>query len=347
MSDFSKYLLFRTADRPEELLQRLRVTGIVVPNLDPWRLVLTVAHDRVRDEAPLVIEVDYAADHGLWLRVFQLGRRVAELTAASEVGHKASFKAGPWVTRGLLTKDQAQATKGLLARDDWNHRDVQAIMAKRIGFRPASFLRPEDLDARRGELRERFPEAILVQEGVSAPLAESPETVDPTSLEALLDAQRLAPMQPVKPRAPAEKGHFTEAELAEMEELSLAVHSGLAARAAKRLSADAATQPGATIDLAACTTPRAWLDARSRVVPAEASAAVLRELERVVREGRFEGDAAVVVREAAAMLLARCLAAQRGDESEGWFTAQRDAAGSEAEKGAWDIALARLETALR
>ena len=69
-------------------------TGIVVPNLDPWLLVLTSAHERVRDKGLLVIEVDYEADHGLRLRAFQLGRLLTELKAESEVGRRASFSAG-------------------------------------------------------------------------------------------------------------------------------------------------------------------------------------------------------------------------------------------------------------
>jgi len=320
MSDFSKYLLFQRSSEPAALLARLRVTGLVVPNLDPWLLVLTTAHNRVRDKGLLVLELDYAADHGLRLRVFQLGRVIAELKAESEVELRASFEPAPWVQCGLLKRAASQAIARLLARDDWHHEEARDAVAKRIGFRPVSFLRPEDLKTRLGELRERFPGAVFVREGVSAPLDGALESVERAEIEAILEAERRAPVRRVKP-PPVEVVNA-----AEMAELSRFF------RVAKPLGLEPAEAPGPDVDLAACATARAWLDARSRVVPEQASPAVLRELERVVREGRFEGDAAVVVREAAAMLLARCLAAQRGAESEAWLTAQRDGASSEAER---------------
>ena len=223
MSDFSKYLLLQSSCRPAELLERLRVTGIVVPNLDPWLLVLTTAHERVRDKGLLVLEVDYAADHGLHLRVFQLGRVIAELKAESEVERRASFEPAPWVQCGLLKRAASQAIARLLARDDWHHEDVRDAVAKRIGFRPVSFLRPEDLKTRLVELRERFPGAVFVRDGVSAPLGGDPESVESAEIEAILEAERLAPVRRVKP-PPVEV-----VDAAEMAELSR-VFRGEAAR---------------------------------------------------------------------------------------------------------------------
>ena len=336
MSDFSKYLLFQRAAEPGALLARLGVTGIVVPNRDPWLLVVSTAHERVRDESPLVLEVDYAADHGLYLGLFARGHRVAKLTAESEVGRRASFEPAPWVKHGLLKPAGSQAITRLLARDDWHHEDVRDVAAKRLGFRAESFLRPEDLETRRDELRRRFPDAVFVRDGAPAPWVEDHVDIDLAEIDAILEAERRAPVRRVKPPPPVEV-----VSAAEMADLSRSF------RAVRSLAVESAQPSGPEVDLAACTTARAWLDARSRVVPEHALPAVLRELERVVREGRFEGDAAVVVREAAAMLLARCLAAQRGAESEAWLTAQRDAASSEAERSAWDTALARWLTAKR
>ena len=133
-----------------------------------------------------------------------------------------------------------------------------------------------------------------MRKGVSAPLGGDPDVVEHAEIEAILEVERLAAVRGVK-SPPVEV--VTAAEMADLSR---------SFRAAKPLAVEPAQASGPDVDLAACTTARAWLDARSRVVPEQASPAVLRELERVVREGRFEGDAAVVVREAAAMLLARC-----------------------------------------
>jgi hypothetical protein len=105
----------------------------------------------------------------------------------------------------------------------------------------------------------------------------------------------------------------------------------------------------ADVDLAGCVDGQSWLAARRRLAPEQASPRVMAELERVVREGRFqgEGDRAVVVREAAAMLLARALAAQRGDAAEAWLTTQEQQARSPEERAAWTTALARFRTAKR
>ena len=102
------------------------------------------------------------------------------------------------------------------------------------------------------------------------------------------------------------------------------------------------------VDLAAAPDAATWLALRRPIDPAQASARLVRELERTVREGRFprEGERALVVREAAAMLLGRCIAAQRGKAGEAWLTGRRDAAASAEERAAWEIAEARYRTAM-
>jgi hypothetical protein len=102
----------------------------------------------------------------------------------------------------------------------------------------------------------------------------------------------------------------------------------------------AAAEGAGEVDLAACKNARAWLDARKRVDPARASAAVMLELERVIRDNRFssEGDIAVVAREAAAILLARCLKAKKRADAAAYLAAREAEARGAAESAAWSVA---------
>ena len=74
--------------------------------------------------------------------------------------------------------------------------------------------------------------------------------------------------------------------------------------------------------------------------PARASAAVMLELERVIRDNRFsaEGDIALVAREAAAILLARCLKAKKRADAAAYLSARETEARGAAESSAWSVA---------
>ena len=104
------------------------------------------------------------------------------------------------------------------------------------------------------------------------------------------------------------------------------------------------------LDFRKCRTARQWLDIRKMVDPARASAAVTEHLRLVLISGlTLEGtpDQLQVVREQAAMLLGRCLAAQKGKEAKDDIATFITKSSSKTLKNLWKVALAGAESQLK
>lgn len=337
MSEFSRYLLLREdVDVAVGFVERERSTALVIPNQHGFTVVATPHHERflARDRFPW-ISYDFASDHGFLLEVYEKGARVARLDARSEVGRSSKFDRGAFVAQTLLSARSAIAIDARLKKDDWTHGEIRDLVAREMGFKPIAFLSGADVLASREELEGRFPDGRLLIDGT---LASREEPLD--DVEAILAAEK-------KARTGAKaKPKLTKVVMsrAEMSDLASAFRNAAPLDASAHVTASAAHE----IDLAGCKAARAWLDARKRVDPAHASAAVLRELERVVRESRFasEGDLALVAREAAAILLARCFKAMKRPDAATYLAAREAEARDAAEAAAWQVAskyLAKLD----
>jgi len=187
-----------------------------------------------------------------------------------------------------------------------------------------AFLNGGQLLDSRDDLEMRFPEGRLFVDGK---VVQREDPLD--GIDAILDAEKKAPS------SSRGKPKLTRVVMArrEMDEIASAFKNSAPL---ERTAAESAGD----VDLAACKNARAWLDARKRVDPARASAAVMIELERVIRDNRFsaEGDIAVVAREAAAILYARCLKAKKRADAAKHLAAREAEARNTAESSAWNVA---------
>jgi hypothetical protein len=326
MSEFSRYLLLREdVDVVAAFVERERATALVVQNQHGFTVLASPQHDAfVASDRFLWITYDFAGDHGFVLEVHDKGARVARLEARSEVERVSKFERSGFVVRTLLSARSAVAIDARLKKADWSHRDIRDLVAREMGFEPVAFLNGGQLLDSRDDLEMRFPEGRLLVDGKVVPREDPLEGVD-----AILDAEKKAP--------PSARGKpkLTRVVMArrEMDEIASAF------RNAAPLEREAPEGLG-DVDLAACKNARAWLDARKRVDPARASAAVMLELERVIRDDRFsaEGDIALVAREAAAILLARCLKAKKRADAAKYLAAREAEARGADESSAWSVA---------
>ncbi len=334
MSEFARYLLLREdVDVVAAFVERERATALVLQNQHGFTVLASPQHDAfIASDRFLWISYDFAGDHGFELGVYEKGARVARLQASSEVERAAKFERSGFVARTLLSARGAVAIAARLEKGDWTHRDIRDLVAREMGFEPVAFLNGGQLLDSRDELEMRFPDGRLFVDGK---LVEREDPLD--GIDAILDAEKKAP--------PSARGKpkLTRVVMArrEMDEIASAF------RNAAPLERSAAEGVG-DVNLAACKNARAWLDARKRVEPARASAAVMLELERVIRDNRFsaEGDIAVVAREAAAILLARCLKAKKRADAATYLAARETEARGSAESSAWSVAskyFAKLE----
>lgn len=104
------------------------------------------------------------------------------------------------------------------------------------------------------------------------------------------------------------------------------------------------------VDFRKVRTARQWLDLRKMVDPATASPMVMEHLQLVLQNGlNLEGtaDQLTVVRESAAMLLGRCLAAQKGKDAKDLISGLMTKATSKTVKALWKVALAGAESQLK
>ena len=326
MSEFSRYLLLREdVDVVAAFVERERATALVVQNQHGFTVVASPQHDAfVASHRFQWISYDFAGDHGFVLEVHEKGARVARLEAASEAGRKSKFERGGFVARTLLSARSAVAIDARLKKDDWTHHDIRDLVAREMGFEPVAFLNGGQLLDSREDLEMRFPEGRLLVDGKRV------EREDPLDgIDAILDAEKKTP--------PSAKGKAKLPRVVmarrEMDEIASAFKT---AAPLERASAEGVGD----VDLAACKNARAWLDARKRVDPARASAAVMLELERVIRDNRFsaEGDIALVAREAAAILLARCLKAKKRADAAKYLASREAEAKGSAESSAWSVA---------
>ena len=326
MSEFSRYLLLREdVDVVAGFVERERATALVLRNQHGFTVLASPQHDAfVASDRFLWIAYDFAADHGFVLEVHEQGACVARLEARSEGERASKFDRSGFVARTLLSARSAVAIDARLKKGDWTHRDIRDLVAREMGFEPVAFLNGGQLLDSRDDLEMRFPEGRLLVDG--KPL----EREDPLDgIDAILDAEKKAP--------PSAKGKPKLARVVmarrEMDEIASAFRN---AAPLERTVAEGVSD----VDLAACKTARAWLDARKRIDPARASAAVLLELERVIRDNRFsaEGDIAFVAREAAAILLARCLKAKKRSDAAAYLATREAAARGTAESNAWSVA---------
>jgi hypothetical protein len=318
---------------------------VIAPHESPWTVVVVDdLPDLASRRPPCLLGYVYAADHGFDLSLFVAGERVARLSAASDVGHRYALHGGAaFVEHRVWSRDEQAAIERLLASRDWCHDDVRDKVAKAAGFKVEAWLAWRFLEHDGWDLLEqRFPDGVLLEGGVRHVRDDEAELDELLHAE---DAARAAKAAAAgksagnrRGKAPARRGgakanagpraSFTAAEGRALSE---------AFRDAAPLVAEHVEKVG-DVDLAACATPRAWLDTKKRIDPNAATDAVVAELERTVREGRFHEDAdrATVVREAAAMVLGRCIA-KRAVHPAAWLEARRAAAASDAERAAWDI----------
>ena len=104
------------------------------------------------------------------------------------------------------------------------------------------------------------------------------------------------------------------------------------------------------VDFRKCRTARQWLDIRKMVDPMKASPAVMEHLRLVLISGlTLEGtpDQLQVVREQAAMLLGRCLGAQKGKDVKEELAALVAKSSGKTLKSLWKVALAGAEAQLK
>lgn len=104
------------------------------------------------------------------------------------------------------------------------------------------------------------------------------------------------------------------------------------------------------LDFRKCRTARQWLDIRKMVEPEKASALVMEHLRLVLTNGlTLEGtpDQLQVVREQAAMLLGRCMAAQHGKAAKEEIAALSTKASGKALKNLWKVAAAGADAQLK
>jgi hypothetical protein len=327
MSEFSRYLLLREdVDVVGAFVARERATALVLQNQHGFTVLASPQHDAfVASDRFLWISYDFASDHGFVLEVHEKGKCVARLEAKSESGRTSKFERSGFVTRTLLSARGSVAINARLEKGDWTHHDIRDLAAREMGFVPVAFLNGGQLLDSRDDLEMRFPEGRLFIDGKRV------EREDPLDgVDAILDAEKKAPS------SSRGKPKLTRVVMArrEMDEIASAFKNS-----APLEKAPAAEGVG-DVDLAACKNARAWLDARKRVDPARASAAVMLELERVIRDNRFsaEGDIAVVAREAAAILYARCLKAKKRTDAAKHLAAREAEARNTAESSAWSVA---------
>jgi hypothetical protein len=104
------------------------------------------------------------------------------------------------------------------------------------------------------------------------------------------------------------------------------------------------------LDFRKCRTARQWLDIRKMVEPTHASPAVMEHLRLVLISGlTLEGtpDQLQVVREQAAMLLGRCMAAQKGKDVKDEIATIITKSTGKTLKSLWKVALAGAEAQLK
>ena len=323
MSEFTQYLL--VSEPAESVLISARahhLSVVVVPTTSQWTVVVCAQLDAEAVSAfANCVSYDYAEDHGVGFALYVDGRRRGRISAASEVGHRWKFDASAWIERGLLTAPQATHLAKLLEGEDWNHDDVRDRIARDLGLVVVSWVSWDLVERDWDGFVERFPSATRLTAG--APYA--PTQPDETS--------RLE--SPDNIRATAQK-HETKSTL-----FAMTAEESRAIAESFRQAAPLVAAPRelvADVDLAGCASSREWLDAKKRIDERAATDGVLAELERTVREGRFvgEGERGAVVREAAAMLLGRCLAHRAIDRAL-WLEPRRRAATSAVERAAWDL----------
>ncbi len=346
MSEFSDYLLLRAPTDPHEELVRLAATGLVMPTRGGWSVIVSPERETfVQGGLQLVLLVDYAADHGLEVRVYVRGKLSARLSASSQAGRKSKFAQDEWVDLRVLDRPSAARLDARLRTTTWTHAQIRDELAEVLGVDLPRFIGGRDLAPLRDDLVDTFPEADYFVDGRRKPWGDvtSPPGATANSMSIAL-LERVMAEADAAASTPAPKARKSaKVSAREGKELAEAV------RNAPSVEATAPVLSLGDVDLAACATPRAWLDAKRQIDPARASAGVIAELERTVRVGRFldAGDSAQVVREGAAMLLGRCLAAQRGASAGPWLTAQESAASGPVERAAWGCAVSALTTALR
>ena len=346
MSEFSQYFLVRGAVDGVELLEQLRATGFVIPNRAPWTLIVSPdAEDLEDSQLPLMLAYSFAADHEFELRAYKNGELVARLSARTEGGPTYKFRAEEWVEHQLMPEKIAMMLEAIFKKGAFTHRSIRDEVSRLLGFRAEPQLRGEDLIDQIEELSERFQNGVFVRDGKR--VVRGQETAEPSIDDVdddLIDDEDEQEDEKPKKTAKAEKS--AKAEKPAKKKATISAEEGRELARAFKNAAPLTAKPAANldeVDFAGCTTPRAWLDAKNLVDPARASANVQKELERTVREGRFAGtgDPETVVREAAAMLLARCYFSQDVKNAEAIFIAHETAAQSNAERSAWTAAIGR------
>jgi hypothetical protein len=327
MSEFSRYLLIHEPmERALRLAALRRASGLLIPLEKMWSAVVGPTLDRLAKDLPTCFLYDFAADHGFNLMLIVDGSPRARVTAANEVGRHANFSAKQWVDEKILTKTSATKLATYLDEEKWTHHEARDRVAAEIGFPVVSWLSWEMIEKDGGvesvELFQKFPAAIRFAHGVQSKLVDPSASVD-KGVEAILRREE----NEDKPATPKKV-------------LGLGAAEAKSLSAAFRDAAPLAPPPKdlvAFVDLNACENARAWLDAKKRVDPAKATDEVIEQLRSVVDEGRFsnEGDRAIVVREAAAMLLAKVLR-QRKIDTKKWIKNARKTK-TPAAVAAWEL----------
>ncbi|MBX3157134.1 MAG: hypothetical protein KF773_14255 [Deltaproteobacteria bacterium] len=340
MSEFSAYLVVQEpAAAVVDRVCARGVSAVVLPTDGAWTIVVCGELDDVLPiPFPSLLSYAYAADHGFQLELFVAGRRAGRLTAASEVGHRWRFEPKPWVEHGVLTAPVAKQLGALLASEQWDHESVRDQVAAVLGFPAESWLSFQYLVHDGDDVLERFPGAVWIERGKRKTVKAPPTAA--TAAAKVMDALKAPPAgdkKPAKAKAAAATGGKKPERRLAMSNEELRDLSNSFAGAAP-VAAPAAKGNAASVDFAQCRTSREWLDAKKLVDPKIASDDVLAELERTIREGRFadEGERAVVVREAAAMLLGRCLASRKMDRA-AWLRSRAGTATSPEERATWSI----------
>ncbi|MEO8801413.1 MAG: hypothetical protein ABI551_26220 [Polyangiaceae bacterium] len=283
--------------------------------------------ERLAKVLPSCLLYDFAEDHGFNLLALVDGNARARLTAANEVGPRSTFVSKPWIDDKWLSKPDATTLGDFLEHGKWTNAEARDRVAEAVGFPVFGWLSWETIERDGGveslSVFQKYPTAIRFANGEQSQLVDPLLSAD-RGVEAILQREH------AQPKKKSESTRPLRLNAAEAKSIAEAFRDAAPLVASPR-------DLVAFVDLASCVNARAWLDAKKKVDPATATDEVIEQLRIVVDEGRYpdEGDRAIVVREAAGMLLAKCLKQRKVDVTK-WIKGARKTKTAGA-KAAWEL----------
>jgi hypothetical protein len=161
----SLHLVDRDEAQAVESLRNAGVRGLVLPRRGRHTTLLVPRQEQstwLSSTPGLIVRYQFAADHGLRVRLYQGGHVLSELRRDFERPVPPRFDPAPWLAHGLL--DDAAAAEALERRlaQPWPDRNRRHWVAERLGLLDVDWVSGDDVLQRMESLQERFPEARLV-----------------------------------------------------------------------------------------------------------------------------------------------------------------------------------------